>query len=330
MSDIISISGDWLAYNNKVLGWVNYNPLNLPPYTIRLRYADGVTPTFNYGTAVHVSSIPNVWDLTYQSASWNSLLYNHVDLIEVLGANTSGVHSMWRTFQNCSNLESLALFDMQNVEGATYMFMACEKLVSIPDYNTYSLTNAISMFSKCSSLVTAPSIDTSHVIDMDTMFSGCFALENVPLYDMSSCRSTSSMFSACRALETVPLFDTSHVTNMNGMFDGTTSLKTVPLFDTHNVTNMGDMFSSTTSSYSYHCALEHIPLFDTSKVTNMSRMFYYAVDVIDGALALYQQAANQTNPPSNVTDCFSHCGENTPTGRAEVAQIPASWGGTMA
>jgi surface protein len=112
---------------------------------------------------------------------------------------------------------------------------------------------------------------------------------------------------------------------MSGMFAGTTSLKSVPLFDTRNVTNMSSMFGSLTDAYTYHSAIEHVPLFDTSKVTDMHDMFYYAVDVIDGALALYQQASSQSTPPVNYSRCFRNCGEYTPTGSAELAQIPSDW-----
>ena len=48
---------------------------SLPPYTIRLKFTEGVTPTFSKGTAVQVSSSPNIWDLTYENTDWNNLLY---------------------------------------------------------------------------------------------------------------------------------------------------------------------------------------------------------------------------------------------------------------
>ena len=46
----------------------------LPPYTIRLKFTEGVTPTFSKGTGVQVSSSPNVWDLYHQANRWNNLL----------------------------------------------------------------------------------------------------------------------------------------------------------------------------------------------------------------------------------------------------------------
>ena len=173
----------------------------LPPYTIRLKFEDGATPTFSKGTLSQVSEWPNVWDLYYDSTSWAYLCENQYELIEVIAANTSSVTSM------------------------------------------------------------------------------------------------TSMFEGCSFLTTVPLFDTSSVTSMMEMFHGCDSLTTVPLFD-------------------------------TSSATTMSSMFFGCVNVQSGALALYQQASTQANPPSQHSGCFLNCGSQTVTGAQELAQIPSSWGGT--
>lgn len=202
-----------------------YNPLSLPPYTIRLKYIDGVTPSFAKGTAVRVSWSPNVWDLTYENADWSNLLRNHNSIIEVLGANTRSVTNM------------------------SYMFIYCSSLPS------------------------------------------------------------------------VPLFDTGSATNMSYMFYGCTRITSVPLFDTGLVTTMGFMFYNCTS-------LTSVPLFNTSSVIWMTSMFDNCLAVKSGALALYQQASTQANPPTYHADTFRYCGSNTVTGTAELAQIPKNWGGT--
>lgn len=180
-----------------------YNPLNLPAYTIRLKFQDGVVPSFNNGTATRVSSSPNVWDLTYENADWTYLVHPQPRLIEVLGANTRSV------------------------------------------------------------------------------------------------------------------------TNMSHLFEGDQILSSVALFDTRSVTDMSDMFNLVTY-------LRNIPLFDTRSVTNMTRMFKDCILVQSGALALYQQASTQATPPSSYSNCFTNCGSLTVTGAQELAQIPASWGGTGA
>lgn len=128
-----------------------------------------------------------------------------------------------------------------------------------------------------------------------------------------------AMFYNCSSLKKVALFDITNFTSMGGgMFYGCTSLTSVPLFDTSKVTNMDDMFSRCTS-------LTTVPLFDTSNVKSMNWMFYGCTNVQSGALALYQQASTQANPPSSHNGTFRNCGSNTQTGSAELAQIPADW-----
>lgn len=128
----------------------------------------------------------------------------------------------------------------------------------------------------------------------------------------------SYMFIGCSSLSTVPLFDTSNVTNMGYMFQGCTALQSVPLFDTYNVKDMQSTFFTCGS-------LTNIPLFDTSSVTVMELTFYNCKNVNGGALALYQQASTQANPPRYHSRTFKNCGSNTTTGSAELAQIPSDW-----
>ena len=139
--------------------------------------------------------------------------------------------------------------------------------------------------------------------------------------DTSAVTSMTSMFRDCTSLTSVSLFDTSAATSTSYMFRGCTSLTSVPLFDTSAATSVEAMFSTCTS-------LTSVPLFDTSAAANVNYMFYDCTKVEGGALALYQQASTQATPPTSHTGTFTNCGKNTETGAAELAQIPASWGGT--
>lgn len=112
--------------------------------------------------------------------------------------------------------------------------------------------------------------------------------------------------------------NTTNVTRMVNMFNECHNLTYVSLFDTSNITSMSGMF--------YQCYnLTSIPLFDTSKVTSMNYTFYNCYAVQSGALALYQQASSQATPPSSHISTFSGCGQNSQTGRTELAQIPYDW-----
>lgn len=106
-----------------------------------------------------------------------------------------------------------------------------------------------------------------------------------------------------------------------GLLSGRAELLAVVGANTTGVTDMGNMFKNCTS-------LTSIPLFDTGSATSMDYMFYSCLNVESGALALYQQASQQTTPPTSYSYCFTNCGSNTVTGAAELAQISTDWGGT--
>ena len=240
-------------YHNSIKIWPEvtdpYNPLNLPPNTVRVRTNDGAIPNKEYAkyeTATLVSGTSDVYDVYKSGTSFYSFLDRSTNVVEVLGANTTGITNMSDMFYNCTSLTTVHLF------------------------NTSSVTNMGGMFYWCTSLTS------------------------------------------------VALFDTSSVTNMNSMFQNCTSLTSVPLFNTSSVTYMGSMFHDCSS-------LTSVPLFNTSNVTDMGTMFINCTNVQSGALALYQQASTQANPPSYHTGTFKNCGSDTTTGAAELAQIPEDW-----
>ena len=247
-------------YHNGIKIWPEgdpYNPLNLPPNTVRVRTNDGAVPYKAsgagalYETATLVEGTSDVYDVYKSGPDFRNLFHNSSNVVEVLGANTTGITKMERMFSRCSSLTSVSLFD------------------------------------------------TSSAINMQEMFYRCYSLTSVPLFDTSSVTSMIYMFGNCDSLTSVPLFDTSSVTKMDSMFSWCSSLTSVPLFNTYSVVSMDSMFE--------RCK-----------------------NVQSGALALYQQASTQTNPPSNHTDTFKNCGSDTTTGAAELAQIPSDWGGTAA
>lgn len=222
-----------------------YNPLNLPKNTIRVKFKSGYTPDMG-DTQTLVDDTNNVWDIYKEGTDWDGLFNENSDhyLLEVLGANTKNVTTMFSLFHYCKALTRVTLFDTSNVTSMNQMFYCCESLTNVPLYDTSKVTDMARMFYMCHSLTSVPLIDTSSVTDMDSM-----------LYD-------------CTSLTNLPLFDTSSVTNMDGTFTD-------------------------------------------------------CINVKSGALALYQQASTQTNPPSQHSFTFYGCGSNTQTGAAELAQIPS-------
>lgn len=250
MSDIVSFNSNWLQYNGNVVGSVvDYNPLRLPPNTLRLRFRDGTTPyigEYTSATWTQVSSSPNIWDVYQGTQYWGGMVQEQHDLIEVLGGNTTGIVDMAGLFRLSENLVSVELFDTRNVTNMTYMFSGCDSLSAIPQFPTHSVTN------------------------MERMLSGL------------------------DSLATIPTLDTANVTNMIGMFEASPGLRYIPLLDTSSVTTCHDMFAG-------------------------------CFNVESGALALFNQMANQATPPATHYRCFENCGRDTVTGAQELAQIPSDW-----
>lgn len=210
----------YLARNGKMLTRLNgtryfgsvITPTPPPPlgeYTIRLLYKPNVVPNFYKGTAVQLSSNPNVWDLTYENSDWNHLLcerseYNQIIrndiLLEVLEAETSGVTSMYGLFNFCTSLRNVALFDTSNVTSMQDMFMDCWSITSVPLFNTSKVYYMIGMFLR-SGIVSIPDFDTSRVEDMRTMFRYCSSLTTVPLLNTSKVENVKDMFEDCVNVE---------------------------------------------------------------------------------------------------------------------------------
>ena len=217
-------------YHNGIKIWPEgdpYNPLNLPPNTVRVRTNDGAAPKktvyTSYETATLVSGTSDVYDVYKSGTDFTFLFCDSRNIVEVLGANTTGITNMYNMFDFCTSLTTVALFD------------------------TSSVTNMRSMFYKCTSLASVPLFDTSIVTNMQNMFYNCNSLRSVPLFNTSSVTNMEYMFYTCSALTTVPLFDTSNVTNMRYTFYGCFSLTSVPLFNTSSVTDIIFMFSGCTN-----------------------------------------------------------------------------------
>ena len=257
-----------------------YNPLNLPPYTIRFRFSDGMTPSCNYGTLNRVSTSPNVWDFYYPRQDWTTLCYasglvttDRPYILEILGANTTNVTKMDSMCIGCSNLTNVALFDMSSVTTLKDAFKDCTALTSIPMFNTSSVTNFNQMVYNCLALTSFAQIDTSAATDMQFTWYNCTSLTSLPTLDLSS------------AIE------------IGGMCRGCSSLRTIPPFTFSN------------------------------SLEGLTRAFQDCVNVESGAYDMYL-TLSAIPGVYGYDNTFTNCGSNTVTGRADLARIPRSWGGT--
>ena len=234
INNSLAYSGETLIYINECeLLWPDYidpyNPLNLPPNTVRVRTNDGAAPKKNYNTSYETATLvegtTDVYDVYKSGTDFAFLFFNSDNVEEVLGANTTGITNMYAMLNYCTSLKTVALFDTSSVTDMHIMFVNCNSLTSVPLFDTSSVTNMSYMFSRCSALKTVPLFNTSSVTSMGSMFENCNSLTSVPLFDTSSVTTMEYMFEKCNSLTSVPLFDTSSVVFMNGMFANCTKVQ---------------------------------------------------------------------------------------------------------
>lgn len=237
-----------ITFNNKVLKindlWleaVNYNPLNLPRNTFRVRTSDGNPPikitTTNptefhttYETATLVEGTTDVYDVYKSGSDWKWLIGGSSNVVEIIGGNTAGITNMDGLARNTS-VSATALFDTTRVTNMAAMFESTN-IKTIPIFPTYNCEDMNHMFWHCSYLEEIPNLNTSKVKDFWRTFGYCYSLEHGPEIDTSSALCTVCMFQSCTGLIDVPVYDIASVTSISEMYNGCNSLTKLP--DIHN------------------------------------------------------------------------------------------------
>lgn len=158
------------------------NPLNLPSNTVRVRTNDGNAPLkdmskathASYDTAVLVPGTTDVYDVYKSGSSFENLFYWSMNIVEVLGANSSGITDTQYMFKNCEYLTTIStVFDTSSVTNMLGMFHNCSVLLSVPLFDTSNVISMRAMFEFDGELTTIPLFNTSKVTDMDRMFEFC-------------------------------------------------------------------------------------------------------------------------------------------------------------
>lgn len=127
-----------------------YNPLGLPEKTIRVKFSSGYTPTtaYTWDSVTLVDSDENVWDMTRSDPFWGSLFYENTNLLEVLGANSTGVTNLYKTFWRCTNLTKIVVFDTRSVTDFSSAFSNTH-ITSIPLFPVDNVQYADTTFYSC-------------------------------------------------------------------------------------------------------------------------------------------------------------------------------------
>lgn len=140
-----------------------WNPLNLPPYTVRVQLTDTTYDCSNKGFNGTWTRVDNngTWDIHYENTSWRRLMTDSIGfwgqrkLHKLLGLNSTGVTNMER-FEDCAQsylIGTIPLFDTTALTDVTNAF-----------YETYYVEGGqLALYQQMSSQTNVPS---SH--------SGCF------------------------------------------------------------------------------------------------------------------------------------------------------------
>lgn len=211
------------------------------------------------------------------------------------------------------------------------VFSHCMKLKKVGNV-TYKLqegsTFPLNIFAN-GSVFDAPLEEVGNIqgnaADFTTLFQACKHLKKVGSIDCTNAYSFQAMFSYCYELEEIPELvniGNTNVTMTNKMFSNCWKVKQLPVFDTSHVTSSSRMFGNCYE-------LMSIPDYDFDSVAgNVQEIALSCYKVKTGILEAYNKLAARGSAITNHTDCFKDCGRDTEEGRAALAQIPVSWGGT--
>lgn len=147
------------------------------------------------------------------------------------------------------------------------------------------------------------------------------SIRSICTFDSSNITSMDGLCFHCTHMKKAPELDYSGVTSFWSAFDSCTGLAYVNRMDFSSATSLRALFAN--------CSLKQLP--DMSTVTSRLNLCQYAfqgnvncgINGNPGILDAYNYllAAN----PGTKNACFSHTGENTTAGRAELAQVPNNW-----
>ena len=132
-------------------------------------------------------------------------------LVSVDYINTQGISNFSYLFQNCINLTSVDLYNIESshITNMAYMFAGCTgfNFLDVSGLNTVNVQDMSGMFMGCSNVfsINIKDLDTVKVTSMNSMFQDCVSLSSVDMTGMniSALSNIGSMFSGCTNLMSV-------------------------------------------------------------------------------------------------------------------------------
>lgn len=217
------------------LGWRDpYNPLNLPPRTLRVKFDNNVIEPVTYyqlGNWTYVSA--NTWDWTYDTDDWygglEDLGYFSLSNYSIIAGNTESITSMNQLFQDYGDpppdrkfsITACAPINLKNVVNANRMFHAAWNLLDMPALDYSHLLYTESMFERCTAMSSVIDNTFNSVVHADEMFNDCWSMSAYPQDSLLAVSSVSFTFTDCSSMTSNAIdFIQSHtnVVNSTGCF----------------------------------------------------------------------------------------------------------------
>lgn len=225
-----------IGVNNSLLTRSGYglyrdiiNALGLPPYTIRVRYPEGVDPrnisaTTRRGTWTQVSAVPNIWDRTWAEPDWSYLFDHDREIIEVIDANTTGVTNMSHMFYFTSTLDAgnfsrTVNFDTSAVTNVDEMYGLTQCSQPLPHYDLHNVTKFDAFIEGAK--FTRARVNVSSAVTLLSAFSTSTLTSLVFEGSSANMRSIWGMCSGCSNITKLPtLTSVSNITQASNAFYG--------------------------------------------------------------------------------------------------------------
>ena len=298
--------GCFLTHGGVFLSHGNYFPAN----SMRFKFSDpNYDPTVAFPIGPDSAPAPNYWKA---GCSWTQI---------------SSEPNVWEYHREPTHYEP-------GPDGAASWLG--EFLAKFTDYehnsvevlggNTTGITSLENLFSYDDAITKVALFDTSSCWNFQQMFWGGYNqdtdtytshLIEVPNFDFSASYNVAQMFRDCVMLESVPDFDLQDSRYAYEMFSNCRSLKALPAMQ---VSKIGHPYY-----YDGHWLSETLA---------MHYMFRDCKNAASGITAMY--TALSTNgydtaaQEAGTTPCthdrtFENCGVDSPTGSAELANVPSDW-----
>lgn len=327
---ISTYNGSTLTYNGSWLSLRVPKPSALAPYTVRFEFTSSVYNPTAYiyhwasgGTWTQVSSSPNVWDFTYQRAWWSDVFkatqVSTLPSCKIIDANLRDVTYLSNTFMGQTNITSVNLGDLWNLQFFTEPFTNCTSITDfvIGDIGELSSASSITVNTAGGSFIPSHgSIERVQIgdcyRDMQWTYGShgaCPYLKSVTVGTQYVTTGIAHMFKRVSGSDkglTITLGDMPLVEDASQAFrDAGASRSSTDIMASEVTVNLGEMPSVTQTDemFAYSYIFGQAPSMDLSNVTSAYHMF-------EGS---HFSSAPRYNMPvcTRAEDMFANCPELT-------------------